>query len=131
MPVEEQEAVLRKDLFDDKHRGRSLNEFQKNMQEMNLADWVTPIVATSEEAVAEWNKPIRLLFVDADHAYEAVKKDFENWSPHICPGGCVAFHDVGDWPGVTRFYEEFRRADNGFKHLIQVGTLAIAHRAPA
>jgi len=131
MLLEEQEAILRKDLLDSEHRGRSLNVFQKNIREMNLAERVTAIVATSEEAAKDWDKPIRLLFVDADHGYEAVKKDFEKWSPHVCLGGCIAFHDVGDWPGVTRFYEEFTETDNGFKHLIRVGTLAVAHRVSA
>jgi len=34
------------------------------------------------------------------------------WSPHVVTGGYVAFHDVGEWPGVTRFYEEFVGANH-------------------
>lgn len=35
-----------------------------------------------------------LLFIDADHTYESVKKDFEIWSPLVRRGGWIAFHDI-------------------------------------
>jgi predicted O-methyltransferase YrrM len=35
-----------------------------------------------------------LLFIDGDHTYEGVKKDFESYSPLVRPGGIVAFHDI-------------------------------------
>ena len=38
--------------------------------------------------------PIDLLFIDADHMYAGVKKDFDLWSPHVRPGGFVVFHDI-------------------------------------
>ncbi len=40
------------------------------------------------------NKPIDLLFIDADHSYDAVKKDFEIWGKLVRPGGWIAFHDI-------------------------------------
>jgi predicted O-methyltransferase YrrM len=38
--------------------------------------------------------PIDFLFIDADHAYEGVKKDFELYSPLVRKGGVIAFHDI-------------------------------------
>ncbi|WXG42746.1 MAG: class I SAM-dependent methyltransferase [Promethearchaeati archaeon SRVP18_Atabeyarchaeia-1] len=35
-----------------------------------------------------------LLFIDGDHTYEGVKKDFEMYSPLVRRGGIVAFHDI-------------------------------------
>ena len=35
-----------------------------------------------------------LLFIDADHSYEAVKQDFDMYSELVRPGGMVAFHDI-------------------------------------
>jgi len=58
---------------------------------------------------------IALLFIDADHSYEGVKTDFDNFSPFVAPGGVIIFHDAygenGEtentpWPGVTRFCKE-------------------------
>jgi predicted O-methyltransferase YrrM len=37
---------------------------------------------------------IDFLFIDGDHTYEGVKKDFEMYSPLVRPGGYIAFHDT-------------------------------------
>ena len=39
-------------------------------------------------------KKLDFLFIDADHTYEGVKKDFEMYSPLVKPGGIIAFHDI-------------------------------------
>lgn len=38
-----------------------------------------------------------VVFIDGDHHYEAVKRDFQNALDVLAPGGTVAIHDV--WPG--------------------------------
>jgi predicted O-methyltransferase YrrM len=40
------------------------------------------------------NQLIDFLFIDGDHTYEGVKKDFELHSPRVRPGGIIAFHDI-------------------------------------
>lgn len=35
-----------------------------------------------------------VLFVDGDHTYDGVKKDFETYSPLVRKGGIVGFHDI-------------------------------------
>lgn len=57
--------------------------------------------------------PVDLLFVDGDHSYEGVRRDFELYAPLVRPGGLVVFHDVSQRPtpateGVARFWREFR-----------------------
>lgn len=46
-----------------------------------------------------------LAFIDADHSYEAVKRDFETVRPHA---RMLALHDIVDGaaPGVRRFWRE-------------------------
>lgn len=34
------------------------------------------------------------LFIDGDHSYEGVKRDFENYSPLVRQGGLIGFHDI-------------------------------------
>lgn len=41
-------------------------------------------------------KPIDFLFIDGDHSYEGVKKDYEIYSPLVKSGGFIAFHDIND-----------------------------------
>ena len=40
------------------------------------------------------NKQIDLLFIDGDHSYEGVKKDFEMYGPLVKENGIIAFHDI-------------------------------------
>lgn len=50
-------------------------------------------------------KPITILFIDATHTYEDVKKDFEMYSP-LCDG-IIAFHDTHH-EGVSRLWNELK-----------------------
>ena len=59
------------------------------------------------------------LFIDGDHSYDGVKKDFEMYSPLLAPGGMIAFHDIVDGPeasvgGVPKFWRELKA---GHTHL--------------
>ena len=40
------------------------------------------------------NNRVDFLFIDGDHSYEGVKKDFEMYSPLVRKGGIIAFHDI-------------------------------------
>jgi predicted O-methyltransferase YrrM len=58
------------------------------------------------------NEPVDFLFIDADHAYESVSRDFELYSTLVRPGGLIAFHDVEprsvNSGGVPKFWSEFK-----------------------
>jgi len=59
------------------------------------------------------------LFIDADHTYEGVKRDFEMYSPLVRRGGVVAFHDIVPHPPetrceVSRFWDEVKAR---YRHL--------------
>jgi hypothetical protein len=50
----------------------------------------------------------RSLFIDGDHTYEGVRRDFEMYSPLVRKGGIIAFHDIYPGPeesvgGVPKF----------------------------
>ena len=54
------------------------------------------------------------LFIDGDHTYEGVKKDFEMYSPLVREGGLIALHDIVYHPHAPRcrvsdFWYEIRR----------------------
>ncbi len=74
--------------------------FRKNLEEAGVSDYVVPLIMSSDEALAYWRDPIRLLFIDANHAYSAVKNDFQGWQKYLVEGGIVAFHDVDRWDGL-------------------------------
>ncbi len=74
---------------------------------------------------------VDFLFIDGDHTYQGVKKDFEMYAPLVKSGGIIAFHDAAlkDNPlvEVYKFWEEIagkyknklvtagREESNGFK----------------
>lgn len=39
---------------------------------------------------------VGMLFIDGDHSYGGVKKDFEMYSPLVASGGWVVFHDINE-----------------------------------
>jgi predicted O-methyltransferase YrrM len=39
-------------------------------------------------------RALDVILIDADHSYGGVRRDFENYSRFIAPGGLVAFHDI-------------------------------------
>ncbi|MCJ7529809.1 MAG: class I SAM-dependent methyltransferase [Anaerolineales bacterium] len=43
---------------------------------------------------------ISLLFIDANHTRQQVRRDLENWTPRIKIGGIVALHDMF-YPSIT------------------------------
>lgn len=54
-----------------------------------------------------------LIYLDADHSYEGVKKDIEAWYPKVIPGGVIAGHDYlnkTDY-GANRAINEFCKSN--------------------
>ena len=111
-----------------KEEGTTFHQFQSNLQRLGLTDYAMPVVASSEEAVRGWSKPIRLLFIDGEHSYEASSRDFELWSPFVVLGGMICFHDIGPWPGVTRFYQELMQSTKQFKEQLTVQSIRAIQR---
>ena len=48
---------------------------------------------------------VDLVFIDADHSYEAVRKDIVKFAPKLRSGGILCGHDI-DYPGVNRAVNE-------------------------
>jgi predicted O-methyltransferase YrrM len=64
------------------------------------------------------NEEVDFLFIDGDHTYEGVKRDFEMYSPLMRKGGIIAFHDICPHPSETeceidRFWNEIK---HGYKY---------------
>lgn len=77
-------------------------------------------VAFSHDVAPDWTLPIDLLFVDGDHAEDAVRRDWDDWHGFVAPGGHVLFHDARDGrpegrglPGPTAVVDELFRGPGG------------------
>lgn len=51
-----------------------------------------------------WDRAIDYVFIDGDHNFDAVKKDFEDWFPKIMSGGFISFHDSAMYRGGPGFH---------------------------
>jgi predicted O-methyltransferase YrrM len=47
-------------------------------------------------------RPLDVLFIDGDHSYEGVKRDWELYSPLVRPGGLIGLHDVHEDYATSR-----------------------------
>jgi cephalosporin hydroxylase len=70
-------------------------------------------------------RPVDLLFIDGDHTYDGVKRDFEMYAPLVRSGGLIALHDVVVHDRVPecqvhRFWAEISR-DHIHEEFIQTG----------
>lgn len=108
--------------------GSTYHKFQENIRQVGVAGHIHAIRASSEEAAKRWDLPIRLLFIDGDHSYEASKLDFELWSPHVAVGGVIVFHDIGSFDGVTRFYRELLDTSTAYREVVEVTGMAVVEK---
>ena len=67
--------------------------FTDLLQENHWESRVEMVRQSTQDAAKSWTRPIGLLHIDAGHDYENVLADYTLWSPHIVPGGAIAFHD--------------------------------------
>jgi MMP 1-O-methyltransferase len=100
------------------------NEFISNIKTAKVDDIIEPIKNTSEGAVKAFDLPVGLLFIDGAHHYEAVKLDFELWSPKVIKGGRIAFHDATNAPGVMKLIKEAVETSANFGEVRYVDSIA-------
>ena len=54
-----------------------------------------------------WTFPIDILHIDATHDYDAVKRDFEQWRPHVKDEGVILMHDTISYlKHAGKFFDE-------------------------
>jgi predicted O-methyltransferase YrrM len=77
-----------------------------NITALGLSGQVQILRAFSDEVARSWNTRIDLLFIDGDHSYDGVKRDWESFARHLSSFSITIFHDT-IWdlrpdPGVSR-----------------------------
>jgi predicted O-methyltransferase YrrM len=72
-----------------------------------IGNKITTIKSLSHEASQYFeDKSVDVIFIDAGHSREAVKKDIDCWLPKMKPNGIMAGHDYTAWDGVNRAVKE-------------------------
>jgi len=77
--------------------------FLANMAHAGVAELVCAVRDVSVSAARRFeDASLDFVFIDGDHAYDAVAADIQAWLPKLKIGGVLAGHDYGhsSWPGV-------------------------------
>ena len=65
-----------------------------NLRAVGVTEQVEIIRKTSDQVAENWTKTIDILFIDGDHSYDGVKRDWDLFAPHVREFGVVIFHDT-------------------------------------
>lgn len=90
--------------------------FRANLKYKNLT--IICGDSTSKRVVENFNKfaPFDLAFIDGNHSYDFVKKDFENTIDLVSAKGLLCFHDIKapSAPDVGKFYNKLKKENKYF-----------------
>jgi hypothetical protein len=73
--------------------------FYEHIAAERLGTIIRLISLPSHEAAPAFRRRIGLLWIDGDHSFAGVTRDFENWSPYLTEKAVVAFDDSTDSTG--------------------------------
>jgi hypothetical protein len=88
------------------------------IEEHDLENVVTVHMGNSHGMYKRFlHREICVLFIDGDHSYEGVMKDFERWSPMVVAGGLVAFHDTNQFDSRRVIDEKIFGSPDWIEHV--------------
>lgn len=105
--------------------------FESNLKQARVREVVDVRPGYSHELAGSFAEPIDLLFVDGDHSFDGVARDFRDWAPKIRCGGYLAMHDVVHQvhDGPRRVVEEMVKGDSQWVDHRYVDSLFVARKA--
>jgi MMP 1-O-methyltransferase len=120
----------------DPHRGTRLRAedesteeiLRTNLERAGVGDRVEVVVATSQDAVLGWSRPLSLLWIDGDHSYESALRDLELWEPYLLPHATVAMHDTFVMEGPERVVRERLIRPGRYARFVHADTTTAARR---
>jgi predicted O-methyltransferase YrrM len=95
---------------------------------------VVLIEKLSHEAAKDVPERIDFIFIDGDHSYDGIHRDWQLLSERVVEGGIVALHDAlprtGGEPqaGSERYFADVIVSDSRFRLLATEGVLAVLER---
>lgn len=83
-----------------------ISRFYNKEVKSKYKDRLIPIKGYSYDVADQLpNNSMDLIFIDADHSYESVKKDIVAYTPKLKDNGILSGHDI-DYPGVNKAVRE-------------------------
>ncbi len=124
---------------DAKRLNSSIREaFEKNLNRAGVRRVVEIFQGYSSQVAERWAKPVDMLFIDGNHAFEAVRDDFLMWSRFVKAGGIVAFHDTYFEPveGAESYHagpglviKQYALPDPTWQRVCHIGSLFVLRKS--
>ncbi|MFK7742462.1 MAG: class I SAM-dependent methyltransferase [Planctomycetota bacterium] len=125
------------DLYDQRHNalgGPLRQAFESNLGQCGeVRGFVDVRQGFSFEHADSVDEGVDMLFLDGDHSYDAVRRDFDDWANKVRPGGYLAMHDVVHdvHEGPRRVVDESVLNDPAWIDHRYVDSMFVARRAPS
>lgn len=105
---------------------KSKKNIDNLIRKFGLKDVFIPFIMKTSQFFKQYNqKPIDILYIDADHSYEGFKYDFEHFSRYVKDDGIIVFHDVlvdngtfGYNFGVKKYYNKILSKNRKFSSIV-------------
>jgi predicted O-methyltransferase YrrM len=104
---------------DDDHR-----RFEENLTHAGVRERVTHLRMFSDDALAEVDGPVDVLYVDGAHRYRPALADIRRWGERVTDGGTLLIHDSFSSIGVTGAIITHLVASSRFEYLGRSRSLA-------
>ncbi len=101
-----------------------------------VVDKVKLVEKLSFDAASDVPDNIDFIFIDGDHSWEGIEKDWNLWTPKVKSGGIVALHDT-NYPAYDatysamdsiKFFNEVILRQNGFELVEKVDSLSVMRK---
>jgi len=107
----------------------TLAAFKRNIRIFGVEKFISLIQKTSQSAAENWNKNIKLLFIDGLHDEKNAKLDYQLWSPFLVDGSIVAMHDsFCGWEGAQKVALKYIVQNDQFYEVGVVGSIVYGIR---
>jgi cephalosporin hydroxylase len=99
---------------------KKFRKYRKKNQRLYFIRKDSQKKSTKEEVIKIIKgRKVDLLFIDGDHRYSGVKKDWKLYSPLVKRNGLIVFHDILFHPKVTKCKVDklWNEIKNNYKHI--------------
>lgn len=102
----------------------SMARSEQNITKLNMSNSIIHLLKGSSQSesmvktveTALLSRPVDLLFIDGDHEFAGVERDFLLYSPLVKVGGLIVFDDANTtYPGVLKCIEKHVKQSDNFR----------------
>lgn len=105
--------------------------FEENLRVAGVRRRVTHVRKFSEDALADVDGSVDLLYIDGAHRYGPALADIRHWGDRVGDGGSMLIHDAFSAIGVTGAILRELLLSDRFRYVGRQGSLAVYRATPA